>query len=105
MQSKQSNEFSIRSQALTPLEILRSATLNGAKLLGMESRIGAIERQHSADLLIVNANPLEDISVLDRIDESYLAILKEGRVVRSRIDDLETDAIYRGRQGIDAPKL
>lgn len=97
MQSKQNNEFTVRSQAMNPLEILRSATINGARLLGMEGKIGVVDHQAFADLVIVKAdtNPLEDIGVLDRMEETCLAILKEGRVVMSKIDKLDVDDVYR----------
>jgi imidazolonepropionase-like amidohydrolase len=47
-----------------PLEVLRSATLNGAEALGAADRIGSIEPGKLADLAIVDANPLENLKVL-----------------------------------------
>ncbi len=47
-----------------PLEVLRSATLNGAEALGAVDRIGSIEPGKLADLAIVDANPLENLKVL-----------------------------------------
>lgn len=47
-----------------PLEVIRSATLNGAQALGMDSLIGSIEVGKLADMVIVAANPLEDLKVL-----------------------------------------
>ena len=46
----------------TPLEALQTATLNPARFLGMEERLGTIEKGKLADLVLLNANPLEDIS-------------------------------------------
>src|SRR5690606_34112788 len=43
------------------LETLRSATWNGAHYLGMEKHIGSLEPGKLADLLVLDANPLEDI--------------------------------------------
>lgn len=97
MQNKQNSEFTLRSQIMTPLEILKSATTNSAKLLEMEGKIGVVKEGAFADLLILKANAhvLDDIGVLDRMDHASLAILKEGRVVMSRIDELKVDSVYQ----------
>lgn len=47
-----------------PLEVLQSATLNGAELLGMDSDIGTIEIGKKADMVIVDENPLVNFKVL-----------------------------------------
>lgn len=47
-----------------PLEVLQSATINGATLLGLDKEIGSIELGKKADLVIVNENPLENFKVL-----------------------------------------
>lgn len=46
---------------MTPHEALRSATLHGAKLLGMDQDIGSIEVGKLADLVVIDGNPLEDL--------------------------------------------
>ena len=47
-----------------PLEVIRAATLNGAEALGEDDRIGSIEPGKLADMVIVEANPLENLKVL-----------------------------------------
>lgn len=47
-----------------PLEVIRSATLNGAEALGMDSLIGSVEIGKLADFVIVQENPLKDLKVL-----------------------------------------
>jgi imidazolonepropionase-like amidohydrolase len=51
----------------TPLEALQTATLNPVRFLGMEEQLGTIEKGKLADLVLLNANPLEDISNTQKI--------------------------------------
>ncbi len=52
---------------MTPMQSIQSGTINGAKLLGMEERIGSIEANKFADLVAVAADPTKDISELQRV--------------------------------------
>ena len=52
---------------MTPLEALRSATLRGAELLGVEDRLGSIVPGKVADLVVLKADPLADLRALDDI--------------------------------------
>jgi imidazolonepropionase-like amidohydrolase len=51
----------------TPLEALQTATLNPVRFLGMEEQLGTIEKGKLADLVLLNANPLQDISNTQKI--------------------------------------
>lgn len=46
---------------MTPAEIMRAATIDGAKIIGIEQDLGSLEAGKLADLLILDANPLSDI--------------------------------------------
>jgi imidazolonepropionase-like amidohydrolase len=60
---------------LTPTESLRAATLNPAKFFGLDQKLGTIEQGKLADLVLLEANPLEDIRNTQRID----AVIMNGR--------------------------
>jgi len=47
-----------------PLDVIRHATGNNAKILGMESEIGRVKRGYKADLILVDGNPLRNLKVL-----------------------------------------
>ena len=46
------------------IEIIRCATINNAKILKIEDKIGSLETKKYADMVVLNNNPLEDIRVL-----------------------------------------
>ncbi|HSU26902.1 MAG TPA: amidohydrolase family protein, partial [Chitinophagaceae bacterium] len=54
----------LREAGFHPLEVIRSATLYAAQALGMEKDLGSVEVGKLADLLIIDANPLENLQVL-----------------------------------------
>ncbi|KAH0490758.1 hypothetical protein TgHK011_002212 [Trichoderma gracile] len=87
----QSKEFSVRSQVQKLAEILRSATVNAAKLLMRENELGQVKEGFLADFIVLEGNPLEDITILDRSEENILAVVKDGRVVSSRWADVKAD--------------
>ncbi|KAK1220542.1 hypothetical protein PQX77_016682 [Marasmius sp. AFHP31] len=89
MQALQTEEFTVRAQVLPSPEILKHATTNAAKMLKKSSLLGTVSAGAFADLLVMKANPLEDITIFDRPEDSMLAILKEGRVVMSKVEGLQ----------------
>ncbi|MCH7576038.1 MAG: PD40 domain-containing protein [Candidatus Marinimicrobia bacterium] len=57
---------------MTPLEALQSATINGATYLGMEADLGSLKVGKLADLLVLSANPLEDIRNSELVERVML---------------------------------
>lgn len=89
MQPFQNNEFTIRSQVQSNLSILRSATTTPARMMRMEDKIGQVAPGFLADLIVLQSNPLTDITVLDRQGSGgILAVFKEGRVTSSQLAQL-----------------
>jgi imidazolonepropionase-like amidohydrolase len=79
----QSMEFEIRSRVLPAHEILFSATQMGARLCMMEGEIGALTPGSYADLLVVDGDPLRDLSVLRNQGARLSAIMRGGRFVKN----------------------
>ncbi|MCC8407313.1 amidohydrolase family protein [Mucilaginibacter sp. UR6-1] len=61
---------------MSPLQALRCATINGASYLGMDKEIGSLEAGKLADLVVLDENPLEDISN----SESIKYVMLNGRL-------------------------
>jgi imidazolonepropionase-like amidohydrolase len=81
----QNREFKIRGEVQSPLAIVRAATVTAARLLRMDGQVGVIAPGAHADLLIVDANPLEDIGVLADPDTHVQLIMKAGAIRRDRL--------------------
>ena len=53
---------------MPPVEALKAATVNAADLLGLSSEVGTIEPGKSADIIAVAGDPLQDVTVLKKVD-------------------------------------
>ena len=92
LQVKQTGEFTLRKRAgLSALKILQSATINAARRLRQDDKLGRVKEGFAADLIVLNANPLEDIQVLDRPEKHLLAVIKDGRVLESKWSKLPSE--------------
>ncbi|KAH6680534.1 hypothetical protein B0J14DRAFT_578841 [Halenospora varia] len=87
----QTYEFVVRAALLPSPVVLRQATINGAKQLNMEGLLGELIPGSYADLLFLHENPLEDIRCLDRTNENLVAIMKDGRFVKSKLDGIKAE--------------
>jgi imidazolonepropionase-like amidohydrolase len=81
----QSTEFGLRAKVLPAIDVLRSACVINAELLGQTGKLGCIREGAIADLLVVDGNPLEDISVLGSGGDRISIIMKEGHFHKREI--------------------
>lgn len=79
----QSDEFRIRAEVLGNAAAIRSATETGAQVLRRDGELGVVAPDAIADLLLVEGNPLRDISVLLGQGERLDLIMKAGRVIKN----------------------
>ena len=63
---------------LTPNEALKTATLNPAIFLGLQDSLGTIEEGNIADMVLLDANPLEDIRNTQKIN----SVIVSGKLMR-----------------------
>ena len=84
-QKSQLREFEMRRDVDTPADILRSATATNAELLMEKGRLGAIAQGARADLLVVEGDPLADLSVLMDPQKHLKFIMKDGVVYKNEL--------------------
>lgn len=80
---RQGTEFAIRARILEPYDILHSATAVNAALLQRERELGCVKPGAYADLLLVDGNPMEDISILAEKGAHIPLIMKGGEFVKN----------------------
>ncbi len=79
---QQCREFTIRSEVFTPLELLRQATSINAELMMQQGKLGCIAPGAHADLLVVDGDPLQDISLLAADGKNLRMIVRGGEIVK-----------------------
>ncbi|MEV6822207.1 amidohydrolase family protein [Nocardiopsis dassonvillei] len=84
MQDRQSQEFAIRGRVQPAADVLRAATVNAARLLGLEGVVGTLRDGARADLVVVDGDPLSDIGVLASPETSVRTVLRDGRIRHER---------------------
>ena len=81
----QSEEFIIRSQVMKPVDILRSATSVNARILNRAGELGAVKAGALADLIVVDGDPLKDLSVLTHQGAHLPLIMKGGQMMKNML--------------------
>ncbi len=82
LHSFQTTEFQIRGEVLSPFEVLRSAIVINAKILREAGRLGCAAASALADLIVVDGNPLEDLSLFTERGENVHLVIKDGRIYK-----------------------
>ena len=85
MHDEQLGEFRLRAEVQPLTDVIRSATTVAARLLRMEGEIGVVAAGASADLLVVDGDPLRDVEVLSDAERHLRLVMKAGRVHVDRL--------------------
>lgn len=86
---------------MTPLQAIRCATVNGAAYLGMSKEIGSLEVGKLADLVVMDANPLDDI----RNSEKIKYVMINGRIYDSlSMNEIGNHEKIRGKLWFESGK-
>lgn len=76
-------ELALKSEVMTPMEALVSATRTNAEILGLDSELGTVEAGKLADLIVVQEDPLTRPGLFEHGLEKTLLVIKNGRIVKN----------------------
>lgn len=93
-------ETLVDDAGLTPMQVIQAATRNAAEAMRVLDRMGTIEAGKVADLMIVNEDPLQNISNLQKIEW----VIQDGRVVDRTFHPWHK-SIYSGAPAAGAPPV
>jgi len=89
---RMNEEFVFRTKWFTPFEVLRQATSNAAELLALSGprnpypgKLGVIEEGAYADMVLINGDPLQDISILTKPEENVALVMKDGKIYKNTV--------------------
>jgi imidazolonepropionase-like amidohydrolase len=68
-----------QDDGMSPLDVIRTATVNAADLLGWDKYLGTIEAGKFADIIAVEGDPLKDVKQLQRVR----FVMKNGEVIKN----------------------
>ena len=85
LQDDQSLELTIRAAIMPPAEVIRSATIVNAEILMRTGELGELVPGAYADLLVVDGDPLADLTLLQDEGRHLAAIMKGGRFYKNRL--------------------
>ena len=85
LQVAQTDEFQIRAQVVSPIEIIRSATTIGAEVLRMEGKLGCLKPGAYADIIVIDGNPLKNLELFQSEGQHLSVIMKGGRLYKNRL--------------------
>ena len=86
LQVDQSREFLLRREVLSPIEIIRQATLVGAEIVRMPDKLGVVQPGAFADILVVDGDPIKKLELLTGQGENLSVIMKAGRFHKNRLE-------------------
>ena len=81
----QLNEFNLRKDVVPAAELIRAATSNAAEAFLRDGEFGMVAPGARADLLVVEGNPLDDVTVLTAPERNLKAIMKSGRFYKNEL--------------------
>ena len=85
LQVAQGREFLLRSEVQKPIEIIRAATLIGARIVRQEGKLGCVRPGAHADLIVVDGNPLKNLGLFQDQGRHLPLIMKAGKLYKNRL--------------------
>jgi imidazolonepropionase-like amidohydrolase len=71
-------EYYVKKAGFSPMDAIKTATVNTAELLNRQNRLGQVKKAFIADIIAVKGNPLNDITLLQNV----AFVMKEGKIYK-----------------------
>ncbi len=81
--TKKALELELKAGVMGAYNAIKSATIANAQLIGMEAEIGSLTPGKLADMIVINGNPLEDITLLQNYETAIACVMKNGNFYKS----------------------
>jgi imidazolonepropionase-like amidohydrolase len=75
----------LRREVLSPIEIIRQATLVGAEIVRMQGKLGVVAPGAYADILVVDGDPIKKLELLTGQGRALSVIMKAARFHKNRL--------------------
>jgi len=75
-------EYYVKNAGFSPMDAIKSGTSLAAELLERSNDFGQIKKGYIADIIAVKGNPLEDITLLQKVD----FVMKDGKIYKNEIE-------------------
>jgi imidazolonepropionase-like amidohydrolase len=82
----QSKELQLRSHAQSPIDVIRAATIVNAELLRRPDELGVVAPGAFADLLVVDGDPISDLTVLTGQGDRIAFIARAGEIITNQLE-------------------
>ena len=76
-------ELALKAEVMGPMGAIVSATRTNAELLSLDNCLGTVEAGKLADLIVVDGNPLQDLTLFEQGLNKVLLVMKEGRIMKN----------------------
>jgi len=70
----------VKDVGMSPIQALQASTIEGAKAIWMDEKIGSIDKGKLADMIVCDKNPLEDITIIEN-PQNFTHIIKDGEIM------------------------
>lgn len=76
-------ELRLKAEVMSPMEAIVSATRTNAEIVGLGDCLGTLEAGKIADLIVLDGDPLEDLTLFERGVEAVLLVMKAGKILKN----------------------
>ena len=85
LQHLKGRELALKAEVMGAMDAIVAATKTNAEMMGLSERLGTIRQGKLADLIVIDGNPLNDMSVFEKGLEKVVLVMKGGKIFKSLI--------------------